>query len=204
MARYVHVSFDIVEHFEPRIPRTWAKTEDRAIKRICVTDRIQRGLNAMAQAGLTLQIMQKLGLPLIIHAYYMESENVIAPEQVQNFVPDALTNHESWLTETPKRIWRVDYEVIDPVLYHFHDDPDPKHLIVASAPLRTISFSDNVDNFVKRFHIFQPDDVARLLREHGFSAVLCNLEETLLELKVKEDELTKRSKKHEQIIRCNN
>lgn len=48
----VHVSFDIVEKFIPRVPRQRCQGEDMSIPRICVADTILDAINAIPQAGI--------------------------------------------------------------------------------------------------------------------------------------------------------
>ena len=70
----VHCSFDLVDHFEPRVPKNrieGKKSEDGTIARICVASDIRNAINAIPGGGQTVQLMQQMGMPIIIHAYYL-------------------------------------------------------------------------------------------------------------------------------------
>ena len=72
--KYIHVSFDVVDTFKPRVPKSRIEGEDDTIPRICVSNRILDCVNAMPSGPETIQAMQQLGLPAIIHAYYMHAQ----------------------------------------------------------------------------------------------------------------------------------
>lgn len=78
----VHVSFDIVTEFVPRVPRQRCPGENSSIPRICAADNLYNAINAIPQAGLVLNYMKNLELPLIIHAYYLKG-NGMKNEDVQ-------------------------------------------------------------------------------------------------------------------------
>lgn len=68
----VHVSFDIVDHFAPRIPKQRCPEEDATISRICVAENLTMAINALPQSGDVICAMKDLRLPIIIHAYYIK------------------------------------------------------------------------------------------------------------------------------------
>ena len=109
--KYIHVSFDVVEEFIPRVPKSRLENQDSEIQRICVTDNIDHCLHAMVAAGRTSELMQQVNVPCIIHAYYLDCEDIWETNRVSKYVPDAKENHESWLLSKPTRIYRVDYEI---------------------------------------------------------------------------------------------
>lgn len=102
----IHVSFDIVDEFIPRVPRQRCPGEDETVPRICVAEDILNAVNAVPQAGLVMENMRSLGLPVVIHAYYLTGEGM-GKEEVQNYVPDAKLTGEFWLTENPGKygVW---------------------------------------------------------------------------------------------------
>ena len=203
MREYVHVSFDIVDQFEPRIPKTCAIGEDQTIKRICVSDEILYALNALAESGKTLAVMQRLGLPLTMHAYYLESDHVMAPDVVQRYVPDADINHESWILDSPIHVHRIDYEIMNPEFYKLLDDPDPfSHLILKNAQLQRVPECDNVELFMRHYHVKEQEQLGTLIRKYGYSMVVCNLSEELLAKKERMEKERKRRKNHESICSC--
>lgn len=97
----IHISFDIVDEFTPRVPRQRCPGEDETVPRICVAEDILNAVNAVPQAGLVMENMKSLGLPVVIHAYYLTGEGM-GKEKVQNYVPDAKLTGEFWLTEKPR------------------------------------------------------------------------------------------------------
>ena len=64
----VHVSFDLVDEFIPRVPKQRCEGENNTIKRICVAPSIIEALNAIPQAGFVVRNMKSLGLPCLIGA----------------------------------------------------------------------------------------------------------------------------------------
>ena len=67
----VHVSFDIVDHFTPRIPKQRCPKEDAIISRICVAENLTMAINALPQAGDVICAMKDLKLPIIIHDFFI-------------------------------------------------------------------------------------------------------------------------------------
>lgn len=78
----VHVSFDLVDEFIPRVPKQRCEGENNTIKRICVAPSIIEALNAIPQAGLVVRNMKSLGLPVIIHCYYLKADKVMSNDEV--------------------------------------------------------------------------------------------------------------------------
>lgn len=115
--KYIHVSLDIVERFVPRIPGQRIPGEDGTIPRICVSNRLLDCINAMPSGPEALQSMERLGVPLVIHAYYMQAEQVLPTKEVARYVPDAEWSHESWLLTEPTKVYRVDYHVVNPQFF---------------------------------------------------------------------------------------
>ena len=77
--RMVHVSFDLVDEFIPRIPSQRIEgtyNEEAKTKRICVSGDIHKAVRAIPQFAQVLNYMKALGLPLLIHAYYMKSDSI--------------------------------------------------------------------------------------------------------------------------------
>lgn len=78
----VHVSFDVVDNFYQRIPMYQITNENNSIKRVCVTNSIRNSLEDVPGSYKILHNMYKLKLPLIIHAYYMTSNNFLISEKI--------------------------------------------------------------------------------------------------------------------------
>ena len=109
-SKLIHVSFDEVEQFIPRIPEQICPGEDNTTPRICAAPSVIKALQAIPQAGEVIYYMWRIGVPIIIHAYYLESPSVLTPDQIADKVPDALATGETWITEIPESVRRFDYE----------------------------------------------------------------------------------------------
>jgi hypothetical protein len=122
----IHVSFEEVKEFIPRIPKERIKGENKTVKRICFSDSIEKAINAVPNGGYALRGMfrYKTKITPIIHAYFcfkQENPNVrfVSPETVYKkyHVLDAESLCEWWALDTPKmehRIVKVDNaELID-------------------------------------------------------------------------------------------
>lgn len=83
----VHVSFDEVERFVPRVPKQICPDEDNTTPRICVAPNILSAIQAMPQGGTVAYNMARIGVPVVIHAYYIESDAILMPEQIADKVP---------------------------------------------------------------------------------------------------------------------
>ena len=177
-SKYIHVSFDIVNSFEPRVPKSRIEGEDGTIPRICVTNRLLDCINAMPSGPETLQAMQQLGLPLIIHAYYMQAQGIWDTETVINYVPDARCYHESWIRTVPTHVRRVDYRVMEPQFYQTKSGP----LRLLGAQFKRCSFSDNVTKLADLFHLHDSSTFAELIRKYGYAKVMFNLKDEFLKL----------------------
>lgn len=70
-SKLVHVSFDEVERFVPRVPKQICPDEDNTTPRICVAPNILSAIQAMPQGGTVAYNMARIGVPVVIHAYYI-------------------------------------------------------------------------------------------------------------------------------------
>ena len=107
--KLIHCSFDEVYSFEPRVPRSRTEHEDDQIKRICVSPTIRQCLDAMPKAGNVIRFMKEVGMPVVVHAYYLEANHV--EYDTRDYVPDADCTGEMWILEKPKDWKRIDYEL---------------------------------------------------------------------------------------------
>jgi hypothetical protein len=64
---FYHISLVPVEKFEPRIPIVTYETEDRTIKRICVSSNLQKALQAAPQMGNILKAFLDNGIKPILY-----------------------------------------------------------------------------------------------------------------------------------------
>lgn len=107
--KLIHCSFDEVYSFEPRVPQSRNELEDDKIKRICVAPTIRQCLDAIPRAGNIMRFMMEVGMPVVIHAYYLEADRV--EYDTREYVPDAELTGEMWVLEKPKDWKRIDYEL---------------------------------------------------------------------------------------------
>ena len=116
--KFIHVSFDLVSDFEPRIPSNRAKDEDAIKKRICcilskgsLQDDVIHALNASPCAGEVLQRIVSHGFDPVLHVYEFQSTKYMFPWEVQEYVPDAIYSGECWLLDKPKKFIHKCYNV---------------------------------------------------------------------------------------------
>ena len=136
--RMVHCSFDLVDRFEPRVPKYRVDNadacEDNITPRICVAPTIMSAVNAIPDRGNVIFYMDKLPLPILIHAYYLYSDEFIMPTSEQ--VPDVELTHEHLLCKTPSKIVRRDYILQDSLFYRRQDSNDIAVTTVYGGQLR--------------------------------------------------------------------
>lgn len=175
----VHVSFDPVMHFVPRVPEQRIEgiySEDSSTKRICIAPTVLRALQSIPQSALVLQYMQWLELPLVIHAYYLTGD--FYKPSVEE-VPDAPLTQEHWLLKEPESVLRKDYEVT-----HFSsvEVMDQNHVtfdMVTSIQLKPCRFTDNYGSLKNRFGV--PQDIG-FPAGVSYRTFLANCGEELLEI----------------------
>lgn len=179
----IHVSFDIVDEFIPRVPRQRCPGEDGTIPRICVTEDILNAVNAVPQAGLVMENMKNLGLPVIIHAYYLTGKGM-EKEEVQKYVPDAKMTGEFWLTEKPESVRRVDYEIVDFTTETVKDPFGHDLTAVVTISFSECEYQDNVENFLHSFEDASKDRMERsrrIFEENSFRTVMSNIGDAIKE-----------------------
>ena len=153
--RMVHVSFDLVDEFIPRIPSQRIEgtyNEEAKTKRICVSGDIHKAVRAIPQFAQVLNYMKALGLPLLIHAYYMESESIYKPTILE--LPDVNWTDEYWILERPEKVYRRDYIITDYKIIHLKDLNGTDAEFVSSIHFKPVAYQDNQQNLCK---IFQTD-----------------------------------------------
>lgn len=173
----VHVSFEIIDEFIPRIPKDRADGEDNTIPRICVTTDIVRAINALPNGSLVLHKMRVLKLPTIIHVYYLKADKVMSNEEVAKHVPDALSSGEMWILEKPKSVYRVDYEITDMIQSEIKDCNSKDIYATWSISKKRCKYQSNIDNFCKVFG----EDFRGLFATISYRRILTNLDSKLIE-----------------------
>lgn len=147
--KMIHVSFDLVDKFVPRIPKNRCIGEDATIPRICAGQTIRGCLSSMPKAGDTMHRMRQMGLPVIIHAYYMRCKHAVF--DIKDYVPDATTTGEIWLLESPSEVHRVDYEVRFERCMWYTDPYGHQQRYPVGVRLRRTKYQDNIENFADNY-----------------------------------------------------
>ena len=145
----VHVSFDIVDQFVPRIPKQRCPEEDATISRICVAENLTMAINSLPQAGEAVCAMKNLKLPIIIHAYYIKGEGM-NNEEVRKYVPDAEFSGEYWITSVPSSVRRIDYEITEFEDKTIQDRFGHDRIVLWGIQTKRCKFQDNVAIFLEK------------------------------------------------------
>ena len=115
--KFIHVSFDPVEKFEPKIPQNRAPEEDQTIRRICcirtgkdMKKDIMKALNASPCAGEALNRIASFGFYPVLHAYEMDSQDYLLPDEA----------FDEW--ENAKNKWSTGHNVYPPKHQGYFED----------------------------------------------------------------------------------
>lgn len=146
----IHCSWDIVDEFILRVPDSRCAIEDDKTLRICVAPTIEHCLNAMPRTGQVIRWTRLVGLPVIIHAYYLHSDNVIY--DTSKMVGDARFTKEMWILDKPKKVWRIDYEIISCMIRDGKDIYGKDVQLIHSLELKRVPFSDNLKSLADLFN----------------------------------------------------
>lgn len=176
--KHIHVSFDLVEQFIPRVPKRRAPGEDDRIPRICVSDRLLNCINSMPSGPQVLKDMESFEISIVIHAYYLKGDKILAPDEVAKYVPDAEYFQESWLLTAPTSIRRIDYRVENMQFYQ----PDGGVLRLLSAEFTRCHFTDNKEEIVKKLRIRNADAFDEMVKQYGTANIFYNLSEKFREI----------------------
>lgn len=178
----IHVSFDLVDEFIPRVPKHRCEGENNTIKRICVAPSIIEALNAIPQAWLVVRNMKSLGLPVIIHCYYLKADKVMSNDEVQKYVPDAEFTREMWILEKPKAVNRIDYEITDCIVKQGVDVFGNEQFEVRLPEIERIKHQSNIDNFFKVFcHNPNERKMRGIFEKQSYRKVLATFDDEIIE-----------------------
>lgn len=194
--KHIHVSLDVVEWFIPRIPKHRIPGENGSIPRICVSDRLLNCINAMPSGPEALQTLEKLSIPIIIHAYYMQAEKILSTKEIVQYVPDAEWFHESWLLTEPTKIYRVDYHVVNPQFFK----PKAGPLKLLGADFKRCPFTDNTKVLASRLGVQEKSKFMELVKKYGLSCILYNMWkefQTVLQMREKGEENERNDEIHD-------
>ena len=174
----VHVSFDVVDNFYPRIPMYQITNENNSIKRICVTNSIRNSLEDVPGLYRILHNMQKLKLPLIIHAYYMVSKSFFISDEIHKYVPDANTTKEIWILDKPNTVRRIDYEIVDPDFIMCDG-----MILLMNYKLKRVKFQDNVMNLFNSIDCGNLSELCDIIKEIGYGKFIYEFGDILIQRK---------------------
>ena len=188
--KLIHVSFDEVENFTPRVPQQRCPNEDETIPRICVAPTIRNALWAIPQSGEVIHYMKMLNLPVIIHAYYIKCDQFLMPEEIVDKVPDAMGTKEMWVTEIPDSVRRVDFELVDPLTITQKDmNGICERIVMGYASLNRVKFQDNWRNLAIKF-INGTDKIEHFMRNKpdiSYRTFMSNIDDELLKALIRKE-----------------
>jgi len=111
----VHLSYDPVPQFIPRVPQARAVGENGTVKRICLAPSIEDAINSKPGHAAMVFAAMHYELPLALYVYktVVSVAEVIFPKELEKKygVKDAVLNHEHWILAPPKfleEIWILD------------------------------------------------------------------------------------------------
>ena len=188
--KLIHCSFDEVYQFIPRVPKSRTDWEDDQIKRICVAPTIQDCLNAMPGAGQAIRWIRAAGMPVILHAYYLEADKV--EYDTSDYVLDAEFTHEMWVLEEPKDWKRIDYEITSCSLIDGTDLTGKKIIGVRNVELKRTSYTDNLRSLIEGAGM-DYIDFRKKCPEVTYGTLVRNLgEDTAEEFRQRREKVTKK------------
>lgn len=93
-----HLSYDPVPFFIPRVPKSRLPMEDAETPRICLSDRIERCVNAKPCQAQALYLAKEHGLRMPLYVYEFDTDD-IPPELLIGPADLAEESHEAaWLS----------------------------------------------------------------------------------------------------------
>lgn len=105
---YYHISDQItkdIEKFIPRIPQTVLPNEDHIINRVCVCKNIIDCFNCVCYIDNYLKdaiLNHSDYKKMRVYEFIIDDNEVLSPENISNYVPDAIHNKEFWVTHSLK------------------------------------------------------------------------------------------------------
>lgn len=191
---YVHCSWDIIHPLTlaPRIPSGRigrlpnGASEDSTTPRICVANSVNHALTAMPRTGKAIKSMRMVGIPVIIHAYYLSIDEKYVYRPSKEEVPDAEWTGELWLLKEPDKVIRRDYLISDEFIYHTRNQYDQEYEKFIGCDITPCKFADNYVNFIRSLSGNPSnnlnEDTLHIMKEHvSFRSLVQNLDEEFLE-----------------------
>ena len=177
---FIHTSFDLVNKFEPRVPQERNSYEEDRTNRICVSTNLLGAVRGIPGSGFVIKQMLECNLPVIIHAYYLESLDYYQPS-IQE-VPDQDYTNEVWLLKEPLSVIRADYKMEKIQLKNLGKYKEKDLYYIMDADFHPIPYSDNLKNLNQKFH--KAEYVSQVMNI-SFRSFMWNLGEELSD-KIKE------------------
>ena len=136
-----HISYDHcdkIESFVPYVPLQRAIGEDSSRSRICTSDSIEGCFAGsphtdmlFVEGGLVYDEVYDIyytkdneynGVPAILYEFDVPRDKVNFPEEVKQYVPDALETNEHWITEEVKPTG-IRYLLLEDAVYPMNEKP---------------------------------------------------------------------------------
>lgn len=122
--------------------------------------------------------MQKLKLPLIIHAYYMVSKSFLISDEIHEYVPDVDTTKEIWILDTPNTVRRIDYEIVDPDFIMCDG-----MILLMNYKLKRVKFQDNVMNLFNSIDCKNLSELRNIIQKVGYGRFIYEFGDMLIQKK---------------------
>ena len=120
--------------------------------------------------------MQKLKLPLIIHAYYMVSKSFLISDEIHEYVPDVNTTKEIWILDKPNTVKRVDYEIIDPDFISYNG-----MILLINYKLKRVKLQDNVMNLFNSIDCKNLSELRNIIQKIGYGRFIYEFGDILIQ-----------------------
>lgn len=91
--------------------------------------------------------MQTVGMPVVIHAYYLEADRV--EYDTRDYVLDAEITDEFWVLEKPKDWKRIDYEITSCRLIDGIDLLGKPLVGICNVELKRTAYTDNLKSLIE-------------------------------------------------------
>ena len=172
----MHISFDEVNEFGPRIPYPRLSDEDGSIPRICMAPTILQALRAIPGGGDAVRNMQSVGMPVVVHAYYLHGCEIVDNSVVKKMVSDAIFTGETWAVTKPAKVVRVDWELSNMLYSDTLTEDGRSSWRVESADLKRVPHQDNWMNLAKTVMPGREEEFLSKIPKHlSFRTLMQNL-----------------------------
>lgn len=96
--KYYHMSRELdkdIDVFTPRIPSSMAIHEERQTTRVCISEHFE---NCLSSISYVMDGLDENGeyKPIKVYEFELEEDELVHPEKVYKYVPDAIVHGEFW------------------------------------------------------------------------------------------------------------